>query len=318
MAAVTLTYNQPGYVDRHGVGAGALDKTLDEFRMRQNEVVTQGGRFYRVETAKQGVYKEQSYGQKLELPRISEDSDKMPFATSIPGFTEAVTIINYRLAIQVERSMVEDEKMPVARNMIGGVLSSFRRLEEYAMVDRWNNLASTAAGYVGADGVAVASASHPHERRETGIWSNIETAGALTSASFSTARKNMRKRKDEFNYVDMVFPRVLVVGADLEEKALILKRATKIPESTINSPWVFGNDSWDVFVYDYLTSTTQWSLWGNRPQDSWGFIIARVNPTTLIPLEGAERSTDVMWGQRGRLRMGTGANKFDNLQHNTG
>jgi len=318
MAAEVLTYVEPGYIERDGVAAGALDKEMDKFRLRSNKTVLQGSRFYRNVQARGGKYRESNYGNGLELPRKSEDGDILPASTPIPGFTENIDIVNYRSSIKASRTIVEDQLFPVVRKMMSGQLRSAKLALEYAMADRWNNLTSTAAGYVGADGVAVASATHPHERRETGTWSNIETGGALTQASFSTARKNMRRRTDEFGYVMSVFPRALVVSPDNERKAREIKTSELVPENSLNANNVWRKDPWEVFVYDYLTSTTEWSLWGDRDKEDCGFLMAMVGTPNIKSLEGADKSTDIIFGTRLRMRYATGVLTEKNLQFNAG
>ena len=318
MAAETLTYVEPGYIERQGVAAGALDKQMDKFRMRSNKTVLQGSRFYRTVQARGGTYRESNYGNGVELPRKSEDSDSLPRVTPIPGFTENINIVNYRSSMAVERSLVEDQLFAVAKKMMTGMLRSSKLALEYAMADKWNNLTSTDADYVGADGVAVASASHPHERRETGTWSNLSSSAALTYASFSDARKDMRKRTDEFGYVMSVFPRLLVVPPDLEKEARQIKNSEKNPDNAMNPVNVWRKDNWEVYVYDYLTSTTQWCLWGDRDKDDYAFLMAMVGKPNIAALEGADKSTDIIYGARLRMRYATGVLTEKNIQVNLG
>jgi len=305
--ATILYYNQPGYIERQGVGKDALDKQIDKMRLRSNKTVLQGAKFYRVETPRGGVFKEAAYGNGVELPRKSEDSAPLPAVTSVPGYTATATIETYRSSIKVERAMVEDQLSPVVRKMMSGMIRSGRLTLEYAMADKWNNITSTSTGYVGPDGVALASASHPQERRETGTWSNIETGATLTHAAFTTARTNMRKRTDEFGYVMSVFPRALVVPPDLEGKAKEIKQSEKVPENALNAKNVWRSDPWEVFVYDYLTDTNAWTLWGDVPADAKPFIMAQKVAPSLAPLTGSDKSTDIIWGQRLRMRFATTA-----------
>ena len=318
MSAVTLRWSRPGFIGRHGVAADALDKELDAYRMRHNKTVLQGESFFRFVKTRGGSYKESNYGNGLELPRVSEDTARMPLVTPVPGFNEEITITTYRAGIQVERALPEDQIFAVAQKMMSGLMRSGKLCLEYAMADKMNNLTSTAAAYVGADGVAVASDDHPHERRETGTWSNIESAAALTHASFSTARKNMRKRTDEFGYVMSVFPRKLVVPPELEQKAREIRTAEKVPENALNQPNVWKDTGWEVTVYDYLTDTNGWMLWGDMPADSCGLMIAQSEPSAIAPMTGRDTSTDVIWGRRLRMRFGMGVLTEKNLQYNAG
>lgn len=318
MAATTLYYNNVGIIDRYGVGKHALDKEIDKLRMRFNKVVLQGASLVRKETPRGGVYTEATFGTNVELPRKNEDSDRLPMVTPIPGFKASVTVTNFRLALQVERSYTEDDLQGVVRKQMSGLLTSFRRLYEYAIADKYNNITSTAAGYVGADGVAMASASHPFERRETGTWSNIETGAALTLSTFSTARKNLRKRTEEFGYPLLLQPKLLLVSAENEQKARELKTSELNPENALNQPNVWKNDDWTWRVYDYLTTTTGWYMFGDMPQEQSGIVLAEAVAPNIADLEGRDLSTDIIWGQRGRCRFGLVCVDGKNFNYNAG
>jgi len=312
----TLYYNNVGIIDRFGVGKHALDKEVDALRMRYNKNPLQGGRFVREETATGGVYTEASYGTNLELPRENEDSARLPFVTPIPGYKKSATIVNYRLALQVERSYTEDDLKSVIRKQMSGLINSPRLLIEYLIASWMNNL--TSGSYLGADGVALVSATHPHERRETGTWSNSETSAALTLTTFSTGRKNLRKRTDEFGYPSPLAPRLLYGPPELEQKMRELKTAEKAPENALNQPNVWRNDDWDWFVYDYLSSTTGWGLIANLPQEYMGLVIAYGVRPNIAPLTGRDLSTDIVWGQRLRMRVVVSGQDGRWVQYNAG
>ena len=318
MAAIILKQSFPGYIDRYGVGADALDKTIDALRERYNQTVLQGAQFFRTAYPKGGVYTESTYGTSLPLPVVSNDADKIPMAGPVKGFKKSFNIVTYRLGTQVERSMTEDELIPVARRMASGLMNSGRLLLEYQFADIFNNLTATGTSYLGADGVAIAASTHPYEKAQLGTWSNIETAGALTAANFSTARTNMRKRQNDLGYHLIVTPKMLVVPADKETQARTLMASEKVPGGALNDKWVWSQ-SVSITVYDYLTSTTSWMLWGDMPQEHNKFLyIPEVMPS-LAPTEGADRSTDIIWGERLRMRHAIGCMGSErNIQYNAG
>lgn len=313
----TLYYNQVGIIERSGLGKDALDKEIDALRERYNAQPLQGSMFVRRETPKGGVYSESTYGTSLELLRINEDTADLPYVTPIPGYKGTCTIVTRRLALRVEKSFVEDDQKGVVRRMQSGLLGASRMTYEYAIADKMNNLTSSSAGYAGADGAAMASASHPHERAETGTWSNYETAAALALTSFSTARTNLRKRPNEFGYPNPLKVKMLVVPPDLEGKARELKTAEKDPDTSTNRPNVWRNDPWDVFVYDYFTDTNGWFLFGDMPEEYKGIVLAeRVAPQ----LESFDEpgNPDVVYNQRVRCRFALLNMDGKNLQYNVG
>ena len=111
----------------------------------------------------------------------------MPIANPVQGFTKSHTTVTYRLGAKAMKTLTEQELFPYAKRAMSGLMDSGKLLLEYSFADVLNQ-ATTATGYDGADGVPLASASHPHERRQTGTWSNLETAAALSHSTFSTAR----------------------------------------------------------------------------------------------------------------------------------
>jgi hypothetical protein len=318
--ATILRYVEPGYIERHGVGSDALDKQMDALRMRMNKTVLQGSALFRSVTPRGGTYKESTYGNGVELPRLSEDTSALPSVTPIPGYSTSVTVSTLRSAMRVERAMSEDELFPVAKKMQSGLLRSGKLCLEYAMADRINNITSSSAAYLAPDGLAPISASHCHERRETGTWSNSETGATLTYSAFSTARANLRKRVDEFGYVMSVFPKLLVAPPDIEKNAREIKESDQEPETSTNRKNVWKSDAWNVFVYDYMTDTNAWFIYGDMDDDSKAFILAQAVTPNIAPLTGGDTTTDTIWGVRLRMRFATGVTQegLKNIAYNAG
>ena len=167
------------------------------------------------------------------------------------------------------------------------------------------------------DGVPLASASHPQERRQTGTWSNLETASALSHATFSTARTNLRKRTDEFGNRMMLRAKKLVVPADLEEAANIIISSELKSGSSLNDKNYF-KDEVEVIVWDYLTDTNAWFLMSDIKEDNRGLVFGNEVPASIAPMTGADTSTDVKWAERVRMRFITGLMVCKEIQYNEG
>lgn len=316
MAAKTLYLTDPGYIDRLNTGAAALDKELDELVMRENEFPIQGAQFYRMVKPVAGVYKEAQFGDRYQLPVKSEDADPMPTANPVQGYEKSFITTTYRLGAKVMKSLAEQEIKPYARKALSGLIDSSKLLLEYSMADAINQ-ATAASGYDGADGVSLANDSHPHERRQTGTWSNLETGAALTHAGFSTARTNMRKRTDEFGNRLTLRARTLVVPAELEEKANIIVASELVSGGSLNDKNVLRG-SVNVVVYDYMTSATAWFLIGDIKEDNRGLVFGNEVPASIAPMSGADTSTDVKWAERLRMRFVTGLMICKEIQYNAG
>ena len=319
MAAIVLKQNNPGYIDATGVGADAVDKSIDALRVRYNSHPLQGARFYETVDAsgKGGVWKVSDYGTILELPRRSEDSERIPMVTPWKGFSKSFTPRNYRLGIQIERSFMEDQLMPVAIKMAGGLMNATRVLMEHSFAFQFNN--ATSSSYIGGDGMAFSSTAHPFERRTQGTWSNQETASALTHAHYNTARINMRKRTDEHGDRQPLVPVELIIPVDLEKKAKEIFQSEKVDDIALNTKNVLQG-SISIFVYDWMTSTTQWIIRGNRDslsEDKGLYHVVTAAPS-IAPTEGQDKSTDIILGRRIRMRFVDGFVHGKNYQFNAG
>jgi len=317
MAAITLKQSYPGYISTEGGAADELNKSIDAMRMRYNNQPLQMAQFFRTVKAKAGSYYESTFGDELDLPRVSADGDTLPFLIPTKGFKKQFNVVQYRAAIQVERAETEQDLFAVAKRKMGGLLRSGRVLLEYSMADIFNNLTATGAAYLGADNLAVAASNHPYPDSLLGTWSNLESSGDLTYTNFTTARKNMRKRKNAKGQVMGIMPKVIVVPIDKEKEARTVLGSELVPSSANNDTNVWQN-SVEIKVIDYLTSTTAWMLFGDVPAEYCGFLYVEDVAPSIAPTTGGDTSTDIIYGQRLRMRFGVGSTVEPNIQYNAG
>jgi len=319
MAAIVLKQNNPGYIDATGVGADAVDKTIDALRMRYNKHPLVGGRWFKSvdATGKGGTWKVSNYGTIIEHPRRSEDSDRIPFATPWKGFKLELTPLSYRLGIEVERKFDEDQIMEVAGRMASGLMNTTRVMMEHSMADVFNN--AQVSTVVGGDGVSLSNTAHPFERRQQGTWSNRETAAALTHANYHTARVNMRKRTDEFGDRQPIKPKDLIIPVDLEKKAKEIFQSEKVDDNALNTKNVYSG-SVNIVVHDYLTSTTQWLIWGDRDDmtEDKSLYHVTIGQPTIRPTEGQDKKSDIIMSKYIRLRFVDAFYHGKNIQENAG
>ena len=319
MAATILKQVSPGYIDRYGPASGAYDRTVDAYRMRYNKIPLQGARFFKTESyTGTDTWKIDTFGNLLRMPPENEDTDLIPKATPWRGFSKSFTIKEYRLGIEAPRSLTESAlHLDKVRQMASGLMNSMRLKLEYSFAGVWNNISSTS--YTGADGMPLCDTAHPLPRRQDGTWSNEASAGtALTSSTWATARKNLRQSTTDWGYKMPIMVRGLVVSAENEQKARELKAATNVPENALNQPWVFGKDNWEVMVYDYLTSTTAWHLWGDIPQEFSGMHYIQAVAPSIAKMTGQDTGTDIVWANRGRMRFAVGFSVERNIYLNPG
>lgn len=314
MAAVTLYQSNPGIIDRFGVGSDLVSKAVDSVRVRLNDVPLQGAEFFRIEQARGGTYKESSVGTVLPLPAVNEDTDDVPFVTPQKGFPKEFTLINYRNGIKIERSLIEDQIEALATRLGSGLLQSGRILLEYLYANVFNQ--ATNSSYEGADGVCLASASHPFERPANGTWSNVESAAALTASTFFTARKNLRKRKNEYNDPMPMELETLVVTPENEGKAKEIASSELLPDSALNNKNVWMG-SFNVKVYDWLTSTTAWFLKAKMDKMNSAFVQVNGQAPNIASLSFSD-NPDIVGAQRLRMRVAVGFMVPKEIQYNAG
>ena len=318
MAAITLKQSNPGFISTDGVGADAVDKTIDALRVRFNEIPLQGGKHFKTETAPNDTFKVSTYGTMLELPSESPDASDIPLDTPWKGFNKSFTVVNYRLGTKIERSMLEDQLQPVATRMAGGLMQAYRTLLEYDFANIFNRAENSS--YTGADGVSLANASHPQPERQIGTWSNAETAAALTHGTYSTARKNMRQRPNEKGDPMPLKPKEIWVGPALEQKVKEIFNSELVDDTSLNTKNVWKNEV-SIMVYDWLTSTTQWMLFGDlydMGAEERGLHYIRKSAPSIAPMTGGDISTDVIFSRRIRGRHVVGFSVERNFQNNQG
>jgi len=294
-------YSQSGTLDIESYRNHVV-RTIDEVVNLRDESPMQGMQFVRKVSNQLADYVEADQGVALNLPVKNEDTDDLPAVQPPPGRSQTITTYNYRSLIQVERSLVEMQRFGKVNSMIAGLPKSVDRKYEYAIADLFNNGFAT---HTGADGAYLWANSHDEISAYGSSWDNLES-GALSLASFSSARVNMRKRT---NVLGHVMPRLLtklIVPPDLERKAKELRASELKPEGSTNDKNVWQNE-FAVFVYDWLTSTTAWFTWDETDagSDQNGFILAeRAAPSTAAV---NYPNPDIILGRRIRFAMGVGA-----------
>lgn len=311
MAATSLTYAETAVAQRTTY-PDLLNKLFDVVLLRANKVPLQGMQFCNKQTTNKMTFQITSVGSILDLPVKSEDTDDIPMAIPAPGRDTTITMINYRRGVAVERTLVETDQHGKIRGMLSGLPKSAQRKIEYLIANVFNTGTTTA----GADGSFLFGNDHIHDDPAGGTWSNLGTAAALTTAAYDTAYVAMGSRTDEKGGVSPVTAGRIIVPLTLRMKALQIAKSEFVPEYSTRG--INPYQGVEVFVYNYLTSTTGWMLWGDLDQSEWGIeYVERVAPT-VEDMTGKDISTDVLWGKRIRFSVAVGATILKNIHYNVG
>ena len=309
---VTLHFVRPGIIERKGVGKDLLDKTFDSMVNRANAVPLQGADLFRGAKATRDTFKEGSVSNAVPQPVQNEDTDAIPYVTPAPGFPKTYSIVNYRSAISVTQTMVEDDQQSKISFMMSGLLDSAKRHMEAFMADVINN---GFASVLDSDGMYLFDTGHPNENRDTGTWDNLSTAAALDHAAYSALRLALRKRKNEQGEVMTLKPKRIWVSADNEETIKKILNSEKVDNNNQNgiNPWY---NEVDIRVWDYMTSTTAYFLEAEYPMEGKGTVwVDRVAPY-IKPIEN--KGPHIAMAEILRMRHAVGFGTCRELQGNAG
>lgn len=301
MAAID--YAQTGTANRFTY-SDLLDVTFDELKATQDMVPLQGSEFFAVRQANRMEYKHSEVGSILDLPTESEDESELPYVQVSPKYDTTFSLVNYRSAVKITRTLMETDQFGVARDMLGGLFKSSQRHDEYQFADVFNNAFST----TGADGVALFSDSHTHADSLAGTWDNLNTASDITPDAYFNMRLNMRNRTDEKGNICPLKLDQMVVCADKERRAREVIGSDHTADVDLNNINPFKNEV-QLKVWDWLTSTTCWfGLDSSRTDNEKGlFHIQRVAPEISDASSDPSVGVDVIFARRLRKSNVVGA-----------
>jgi hypothetical protein len=248
-----------------------LDKSIDVVWMRRDEVAGNVlGQFFEVVPKDSGLnHVISSVSSVLPLPIENEDTEALPYHTPAPGFDKQITVVNYASGIRVTNTMIQADRFSKIQAMTTGQIKSAMRKDEYMRAAILNNAFT---GDDGADGKDLCDDAHPQERTDitsNATWDNKST-GALTGDNLHALRLLSRKMTNEAGDPDPVMCRALLIPEDLEQKAHELIDSTQKPEGMLNDTnWGLN---FSVVVSPYLSSATQYYLFGDRTGEDKGLI----------------------------------------------
>ena len=158
---------------------------------------------------------------------------------------------------------LETDQYGIMNKVARKMAVAMEKTKESTAFNVFNNHTSTAAQYVGRDGVALVSASHPYDG---GTWSNRGTGSSngdvdLSITTLEDALAKLQDTVDEQGIPDgRMGPFKLVVGTGLWALAQRLSKSLKLPEGPNNDPNVAGAVISEVVVSPWITDADQWNL----------------------------------------------------------
>lgn len=202
------------------------------------------------------AYEKEQGLTRLGLAGIKNEGAPSTFTDPLQGFAKEYVNVTYALGAVVTREMAEDDRYNYINSIPGMLSDSMSETLETVNFNHINN--GYTAGFTGADGIILFSASH--NLAGGGTYSNIlATASDLTQTALEQAFIDIS------NYVDDMGLRInlkamkLLVPTALQFTARKIMETDRILDSADNTKNVIAG-SVEVVVAPYLTDTDQWTI----------------------------------------------------------
>lgn len=192
------------------------------------------------------------------LASVKPEGGSINYDTERQGFTTRYTHITYGMGFIITREMVEDDQYDVAASRKAKALArSMRQTKEILGANVLNNSISTS--YLGADGVALLSASHANVTG--GTWSNLNAVD-LSEAALEDAQVAIAAFTDDRGLLIACKPTKLIIPPALFFEAKRILGSDLRVGTANNDPNVLRTEGIipEIAVNHYLTGTDDWFL----------------------------------------------------------
>jgi phage major head subunit gpT-like protein len=191
-------------------------------------------------------------------------------------YEKTFTHKEYADGMAIERKLFDDDQSGIIRRRAQSFGLKFGNTIAYHMASVFNNAFS--ASYVGADSVALCSASHPLSKSNAGLFSNAGSSALSYANITATIAAGMALTDDKSLPMPVIYDRLIVPPA-LEATAREIVNAMGKPGTAnndanalqgrelqlISSPWLSDSNNW--FMVDSMQSPLHllW-FWRVRPE----------------------------------------------------
>jgi len=216
-----------------------------------------------------------------------ENSGVVANASFDQGYKTTFTHREYPLEMKIQRKLMEDANWIEIKNLSANMGESASLKREVDAASVFNNAFSSS--FLGADGVALCSNSHPFNPQKTGSTQDNNHTLALTKDNVKTIRESMMAFTDDNGNKVAVTPNAILVPPSLEDEALVISKSLLDPVSANNAinP---QEGRFTVIVWHYLTDSNAWFMldtnlmksnlhWFNRSPLN---IVPKVEDKTLV------------------------------------
>ena len=192
------------------------------------------------------------------VPEKSE-GEGVGFEDPIQGNTKRFTHKEFALGFRITRPMWMDDQYGKMRGMTSALAISFANLAEVQGAAYINNATATGAEFLGADGVALLSASHP--LLGGGTFSNLPSVAVdISYTAVQNGIINFEGLTDHQGLEIQVKPKKVIVTPSFRFIAEeIFKQDTK-PNTADRDKNTVSNKGVEVMVSHYVTDSNRWMM----------------------------------------------------------
>lgn len=312
MAATTLYQSGAGVVETSS-NAMLYDKTYDEIKALQDKVPKVNMQFVREESTELASYIEGEVSPELQLPYVSNDSEKILLVTPMFGHSKTITLVERRSGIAITRRAEETQKIRMLKTMMQGLPASMDRVLEYTIVDQLN---SGTATHTCGDGSYNFAADHTKFDSTQSAWTNILTGSSFTTGAYFAAWQAMQKRTSERGVPSPKKITEIVYPVEAHQAVLTVLGSPKVAENVLNGINPFMGDAKPVMNV-WLSSTTAWFAHDGSDKSTEGLVLVWGVRPNYAPISWSD-NPDIIWGKRLRAVFGVGAVHMRNWARNAG
>lgn len=172
------------------------------------------------------------------------------------GYQTNLKNVEFPLELPIQRKLLDDAQY-------NNIITATEALADSASLKMETDAASvinnaTSSSFLGADGVALASASHPMGPLLSGTQSNAGSL-SITPANLETTRINMINFTDDKGVLVGTNPDTILVPPGLEYTARqsILSAGDPTTANRADNP---RQGAYNIIVWNYLTTSTRWLM----------------------------------------------------------
>jgi len=234
-----------------------------EWYQKMMSIVSPAEQFYGEENSTQSEEYSQGIGDFGLVPEYNAETAEgkpasIEYDSFNPLYEKTFRHKEYAKGVAIERKLWDDDRLGNIRGR-GRVLgNSFGTTIAVYKSSTFNNAFSTS--FLGADGVALCSATHPNRPNDAATTFSNRGTSALSYASVvATIQAGKRRVDDRGQPLPTIF-RVLYVPVELEATAYEITKAINKPGTADNDANYLGSEPLVTVVDPYLLDANNWFM----------------------------------------------------------